>query len=142
MHTYYEVKDLLHDELDDIVKKGELSAGSLDTIDKLLNAIKNSCKIIMYEEYSEDGYSNADGSMTNYSNARGRGSNARRDSMGRYSRDGGYAYRNRGRYSRAGYSYADDKDEKMQILHEMREHAQTDDEMRVIDKLIRRMEKE
>ena len=83
MHTYYEVKDMLHEELDDIVKKGELSAGSLDTIDKLLNAIKNSCKIIMYEEYSDDGYSYA----------RGRGSNAKRDSMGRYSRDGGYAYR-------------------------------------------------
>ena len=86
----------------------------------------------MYEEYSDDGYSYA----------RGRGSNAKRDSMGRYSRDGGYAYRGRGRYNRAGYSYADDKDEKMQILQEMREHAQTDDEMRVIDKLIRRMEKE
>lgn len=146
MHTYYEIKDMLHDELSDIVKKGELSAGSLDTIDKLLNSIKNSCKIIMYEDYSGDGYSYAnDGDMSDYSNARGRGSNARRDSMGRYSREGGYANaRGRGgRYSRtAGYSYADEKAEKMELLQEMKEKAQTDDEMRVIDKLIRRMERD
>lgn len=63
MHTYYDAKDMLKKELDEIVKKGELSAGSLDTIDKLLNSIKNSCKIIMYEEYAEDGYSYADGDM-------------------------------------------------------------------------------
>ena len=140
MHTYYDVKDMLHDELEDIVKKGELSAGSLDTIDKLLHSIKNADKIIMYEEYADRGYSyaDADGDMTNYSQARGRGSNARRDGRGRYSsaRDG------RGRYSRTGYSYADDKDEKMEILQEMRDHAQTDDERRVIDKLMRRMERE
>ena len=118
MHTYYDVKEMLHRELEEIVRKGELSAGSLDTIDKLLNSIKNSCKIIMYEEYSdEDGYSNADGSdnMTgnrNYSNARGR--TARRDSMGRYSRD----YRRGGRgYPRAGgYSYDGGDDEKVEML--------------------------
>jgi polyhydroxyalkanoate synthesis regulator phasin len=93
MHTYYEVKDMLKEELDQIVKKGELSAGSLETIDKLLNSIKNACKITMYEEYKEDGYSYADGDMdmSRYAYARGRGSNARRDSMGRYSREGGYS---------------------------------------------------
>ena len=47
MHTYYDVKDMLKKELDEIVMKGELSAGGLDTIDKLLNSIKNSCKIII-----------------------------------------------------------------------------------------------
>ena len=141
MHTYYDVKEMLHDELSEIVKKGELSAGSLETIDKLLNSIKNSCKIIMYEEYSNDGYSyaDADGDMSAYSYARGRGSGARRDSMGRYSSARG----NRGgRNSRnSGYSYAED-DEKMEILRDMKEKAQTDDERRIIDKLIRRMERD
>lgn len=141
MHTYYELKDMLHDELSDIVKKGELSAGSLDTVDKLLDSIKNACKIIMYEEYSEDGYSyaDADTDMTGYSNARGRGRNARRDSMGRYSNARGGRD---GRYSRtSGYSYAD-KEEKVEILHDMMDEAKTDEERRVIEKLIRRMDKE
>ena len=82
MHIYHDVKDMLHEELAEIVKKGELSAGSLETIDKLLNSIKNSCKIIMYEEYADDGYSYADADMDmkDYSYARGRGSDARRDS--------------------------------------------------------------
>ena len=127
MHTYYDVKEMLHDELEDIVKKGELSAGSLETIDKLLHSIKNADKIIMYEEYADDGYSynDADMDMTTYSNARGRGSNARRDSRGRYSN---------GRR----YSYAD---EKMDLLKEMKENAQTEEERRTIDKIMRRMEK-
>lgn len=137
MHTYYDAKDMLKQELEEIVRKGELSAGSLETIDKLLNSIKNACKIIMYEEYSEDeGYSNADGmdgmrggSMGNYSNARGR--NARRDSMGRYSRRG----------SRGRYSYDDgDNQEKIQILRDMMSEVNSDDERRALQKIIRRME--
>ena len=141
MHTYYELKDMLKKELDDIVKKGELSAGSLETIDKLLNSIKNACKITMYEEYKEDGYSYADTDMdmSNYSYARGRGSNARRDSMGRYSSEDGYS--NRGRYSRRGYSYAD-KNEKIDMLREMMNEVSSEDERRALQKLMRRYEQE
>lgn len=156
MHTYYELKDMLKKELDQIVKKGELSAGSLETIDKLLNSIKNACKITMYEEYKEDGYSYADSDMdmSNYSYARGRGSNARRDSMGRYSSEGGYSregvYSNarggrdgRGGYSRRGYSYDDgDKQEKVEMLREMMQEAGSEEERRTLQKLIRRMEQE
>lgn len=150
MHTYYELKDMLKKELDDIVKKGELSAGSLDTIDKLLNSIKNACKITMYEEYKEDGYSYADSDMdmSNYSYARGRGSNARRDSMGRYSSEGGYSNARgnrdgRGGYSRRGYSYDDgDKQEKVEMLREMMQEAGTEEERRTLQKIIRRMEQE
>ena len=150
MHTYYDAKEMLHKELADIVKKGELSAGSLETIDKLLNSIKNACKIIMYEEYSEDGYSYADGDMdmANYSYARGRGSQAKRDSMGRYSSEGDGDYSNaRGRrmYSRRGgrYSYADgDNEEKIEILRDVIGEASSEDERRMIQKIIRRMEKD
>lgn len=150
MHTYYELKDMLKKELDQIVKKGELSAGSLETIDKLLNSIKNACKITMYEEYKEDGYSYADSDMdmSNYSYARGRGSNARRDSMGRYSSEGGYSNARGGRdgrggYSRRGYSYDDgDKQEKVEMLREMMQEAGSEEERRTLQKLIRRMEQE
>ena len=147
MHVYYDAKDMLHRELEEIVKKGELSAGSLETIDKLLNSIKNSCKIIMYEEYADDGYSyrDADTDMTDYSNARGRTGNVKRDSMGRYSRDGYANARGRrgGRYSRRGYSYDDgDKEEKVEMLREMMNEVNSDEERRALQKIIRRMENE
>jgi len=149
MHTYYETKEMLKKELDGIIQKGELSAGSLETIDKLLDSIKNACKIIMYEEYSEDGYSYADGDrdMSEYAyarNGRGRGPQAQRDSMGRYSSEGGYsnARGGRGRYSRrGGYSYDDGgKEEKIDMLRDMMQEATTDEERRALQKIIRRME--
>ena len=144
MHTYYDAKDMLKKELDEIIETGKLDDRSLETVDKLLNSIKNSCKIIMYEEYADDGYSYADGDMdmANYSYARGRGRNAKRDSMGRYSsaRDG----RMRGRYSRAGgYSYDDgEKEEKIEMLQDMMQEAKTDEERRALQKIIRRYEQE
>jgi hypothetical protein len=155
MHTYYELKDMLKKELDQIVKKGELSAGSLETIDKLLNSIKNACKITMYEEYAEDGYSYADSDMdmSNYSyarggNGRGRGPNANRDSMGRYSSEGGYSNARSGRdgrggYSRRGYSYDDgEKQEKVEMLREMMNEVGSEEERRALQKIIRRMEQD
>lgn len=105
MHKLYELKDMLCEELEQYGKKGELTAGSLDVVDKLTHTIKNLDKII--EKYEEEDYSNAMGGSYarggqggNQSNAsyarggsyaRGRGRNARRDSMGRYSREGGYS---------------------------------------------------
>ena len=97
---------MLCKELEDYGKKGEMSAGSLEIVDKLAHAIKNLDKII--ENYDEE-YSGAyeggqggsyrrgmsgDGGRGSYrggsyrSYARGRGRNARRDSMGRYSGEG------------------------------------------------------
>lgn len=144
MHVYYDVKDMLKKELEDITKKGELSAGSLDTIDKLLHALKNASKMIMYEQYAGDGYSYADADMdmTEYSYARGRGRNARRDEMGRYSTDYRGGRDGRGGYSRRDYSYADgEKAEKIEMLRGMM-HEVSDDEKRTIQKIIRRMEQE
>lgn len=149
METYYQAKQMLKRELDDIIQKGELSAGSLETIDKLLNSIKNACKITMCEEYKEDGYSYADSDMdmSTYSYARGRGSNAKRDSMGRYSSEDGYSNardgRRRGGYSRTGYSYHDgEKEEKVEMLREMMQEAGSEEERRALQKIIRRMEQE
>ena len=141
MHVYEDVKKMLCDELKDITKKGELSAGSLDTIDKLLHSLKNASKMIMYEQYAGDGYSYADADMdmTEYSYARGRGRNAKRDSMGRYSSECNYS----NRYSRRGYSYDDgDKAEKIEMLREMMNEAGSEEERRTIKNIISRMEKE
>lgn len=97
MHELYELKEMLCKELEEIGGKGELTAGSLETVDTLAHALKNLDKIIESKE-DEEGYSGRyyDGSY-NRSYARGR-TNARRDSMGRYSRDG---------YSRAAGDMAD-----------------------------------
>lgn len=96
MHELYELKEMLCKELEEIGGKGELTAGSLSTIDTLAHALKNLDKIIEAKE--DENYSGRyyDGSY-NRSYARGR-TNARRDSMGRYSsRD----------YSRAAGDMAD-----------------------------------
>jgi hypothetical protein len=102
MHKVYELKDKLCDELEEYGDK-KLDAGSLEVIDKLAHTIKNLDKII--EKYEDEDYSSAydDGMMggaydrdgnrggnrysARYAMARGRGRNARRDSMGRYSSD-------------------------------------------------------
>ena len=110
MDAVYDLKDMLCEELEEYGKKDKLDVGGLEIVDKLAHTIKNLDKII--EKYEEDDYSGAyyDGSYDNgnmngnmngtsrrysmrrYSGARGdgrgRGRNARRDSMGRYSRDG------------------------------------------------------
>ena len=51
---YEQLEDMLCAELEDIINKGELSAGDLDVVDKLTHALKNTYKIHMgYEgEYS------------------------------------------------------------------------------------------
>lgn len=103
MHELYELKEKLMKELNGYASQ-EMSAGSLEVIDKLSHAIKNICKIIEAaeeEEYSGRGnYSreNRNYSRTGryaYEGGQGgsyaRGRNARRDSMGRYSREGGYS---------------------------------------------------
>lgn len=115
MNELYELKDKLMKELEEYGTQ-ELTAGSLEVVDKLSHAIKNICKIIEAykmeeEEYSMDGggsgnysrtgrdggrnsygYSREDGySREEGSYARGRGRNANRDSIGRYSRGGGYS---------------------------------------------------
>lgn len=101
MNELYDLKEMLLKELEEYGKKGDLSAGSLDIVDKLAHATKNLCKIIeeMDGEYSNFGGSYYDRPSDGMSYrrggsyARGRGRNARRDSMGRYSSEG---------YSRTG----------------------------------------
>ena len=86
MKELYELKDKLCDELKEYGKK-DMSAGSLDVVDKLAHTIKNLDKIIeCHEEGASGYYPYAYGDRSYRMN---RGSYAqRRDSMGRYSRHG------------------------------------------------------
>lgn len=141
----YKLRDMLCEELDKITDKGTISRESLELIDKLTHSIKSIDTIMAMEEA---GYSEEDGYSGNYyprySYARGRGRNAKRDSMGRYSRDGrgrsydsgdggSYGYNGR-RYSREdGYS---GDDEKMQMLQEMMNNASDSRERDAIKKMM------
>lgn len=80
---YEELKEMLCRELEEITDRNELTAGSLETIDKLTHSLKCIDTIIAMEEA---GQSNMYPYMRSYaeggqSNRRGQ----RRDSMGRYS---------------------------------------------------------
>lgn len=82
--TMIDIKEMLCKELEDIANKGELSAGDLDAVYKLVVSKE---KLLRIEELEEDlGYSN--GGEWNASGNYGRNSyrGRKRDSMGRYSR--------------------------------------------------------
>ena len=143
MHYMHDLKDLLCAELKDYAEKGKksgkMSTADIEVIDTVLNSVKNIYKIDKYKEemegYSEDGHYMGEGRIygTSYesgyserggsSYARGRGRYARRDSMGRYSRDDGYMRRD-GRGMRGGYSRDDGKQYMMEQLEEMMEEAE------------------
>ena len=111
--------DYICDELEELERKvekgGKLSSQEVQYMDTLAHAKKN---LLKSEEMSDGGYSSRpymrggvysmDDGM---SYARGRGSNARRDSMGRYSSRGGYS---------RNYSMDDDF---MSELHELKNSA-------------------
>ena len=143
MDYMHDLKDLLCAELKDYAEKGkrsgELSKADVEVIDTVLNSVKNIYKIDKYKEeaegYSEDGTYMGEGRIygTSYesgyserggsSYARGR-RYARRDSMGRYSRDDRMSYARDGRGMRGGYSRDDGKHYMMEQLEEMMEEAE------------------
>lgn len=101
MKTLYDLKDMLCDELDEIGKKGEMSAGDLETVHKLTDTIKNIDKITMLEE---GGYSRDEDYSANMRGNYGRGSS--------YARRGLH-------YVRGHYSRDDERDSLMRKLEEM-----------------------
>lgn len=151
MKALYELKDMLCKELEEIAGKGELTAGSLETVHKLTDTIKNIDKIMMLEE--EDGYSERGGMYSE-----------RRDSRGRYSREGGYSqagdWEARGRfggghtydeggssyagrerrYVRGHYSREDGKDRMLHELGEMMEGADPE-QRRILERAMQEIRK-
>lgn len=140
MHYMHDLKDLLCAELEDYAEKGKksgkMSMGDLDSIHKLTDTVKNILKIDMLEDesgYSEDGAYMGEGRIygtsyddgmrrgVGYSYARGRGRYAKRDSMGRYSRDDGYMRRD---VRDGGYSREDGKEYMMERIGELMDEAQ------------------
>jgi hypothetical protein len=145
MEYIEKIKKMLCRELEKFSMKTELNVTDLEKIHKLSDAIKNLDKIKLLSE-EEEGYSEArmgrggsrysyDDDMM-YSERRGRGRNAKRDSMGRYSSEGGYAEDYRG----GMYSYDDAKDHLMSKIGEAMEGADPN-EREILKDCMRKLER-
>ena len=100
MRMYEDLKEMLCRELEEITRKGEMTTGTLDVVDKLTHAIKSIDTIVAM---GKSGYSRGNDAMSGrgrsydsygdgMSGARGRGRYANRDSMGRYAGYENYSY--------------------------------------------------
>lgn len=116
MSELYELKRMLMKELESYGSKGELSAGTLDIVDKLAHTVKNLCRIIAEAEESD--YS-GDYQYMGRSYAERR--TVRRDGMGRYSGE---------RYSRNGLA-----DELRGLMHDAPDEHTRQEIKRLADKL-------
>ena len=126
MEELYKLKDLLCDELEEYGRKGELSAGSLEIIDKLSHALKSITTVIAMKE-ADDEYR---GTYPKYSYRRSYARNQKRDSMGRYRRRG---------YSREdGYSGA--VDDMVDKLHDLMSDAPNEEIKSEIKRLVSKVE--
>lgn len=148
MQALYDLRDKFCEELEEISRKSEMSAGDLEAVHKLTDTIKNIDKICIMDEtgeYSQAGDWEARGrfgdSYGGYDD--GGDSYARRGThyvRGHYSRDGGMrggnmgmssreSYRgrdSRGRYSRRGYSRADASEMMIKELENLMDDATTE----------------
>ena len=141
------LREALCEELDKFAKSGDITVNSLEKIHKLTDTIKNIDKIMMLEEsegYSEErgrtymrGSSYDDDMM--YSERRGRGRYAKRDSMGRYSSDGDdYSERRTAR----GYSRDEATDWMMTRLGEMMSETDDPKQRETLKKCMRELERD
>lgn len=141
MRALEDLREMLCDELDEIAKKQEMSAGDLETVHKLTDTIKNIDKIIIMDE--DGGYSQAgDWEMEgrgNYGRGNSYASRGKHYVRGHYSRDGGdYSERRRdsmGRYSRDGA-----KDRMIEHLERMMNEAGSEKERDAIRRCMGHLE--
>ena len=150
MEYIEKIKKMLCKELEEFAETGKLKTpADISMLKDLTGAVKNIGVIEMQEE--ESGYSEARGGRGRsymhgssydddmmYSERRGRGRNAKRDSMGRYSSDMGDDY-SETRMDRR-YSRDDAKDHMMNKLGSMMEGADPN-EREILKDCMRKLER-
>ena len=152
MEYIEKIKKMLCKELEEFAETGKLKTpADISMLKDLTGAIKNIDKIEMYEEEKE-GYSEARGGRGRsymggssydddmmYSERQGRGRNAKRDSMGRYSSEGS-SYENYSENRMDGrYSRDDAKDHLMDKLGEAMRTADPN-EREILKEAMRKIE--
>lgn len=125
MDYYYDLKKMLCKELENVANQKELSAGDLETVDKLTHSIKSLVTIMAMED---GGYSYNNG----YSGARKYMDN----SYGRYN-DGGRYYDNG--YSGRRYSRDEGKSYMIQQFERLMNDASSQEEHEVLQSAINRL---
>ena len=165
MHVLDELSDLLEEQVEKIVKKGDISPTELENVYKAVKTMNNIETIYAMKDYgqSNDGsynsYGNSNrgsyrgsydggasnrGSYNSYDGRRGRDG----DSDGRYSEES--SYRRGGRYSREGYardgmsrdgySRADEKKQMISKLERMMDSANSEVERQTIMDCINKLD--
>ena len=133
MKALYELKEKFEMELEELARKGELGAGDLELAHKLTDTIKNIDKTCALED--DDGYSRAGDWEADMRGTYGRGSSYRgrkRDSMGRYSRDG----------RMDGYSHHNARESMMELAREMMENTSSEREREAIRRFMTELERD
>ncbi len=133
MREYREVREILCDLLSDSIKDGKIAIGDVEIIKNMLSGIEKTYKIEMFEE--DGGYSRAGDWEADMRGTYARGSSYRgrkRDSMGRYSRDGRIG----------GYSRHDSKEAMMEQAREMMEDATNEREREAIRRFMTELERD
>lgn len=159
----HKLKEVLMNELYEYEEKakkmsgGKLSQSELERIHNLTDTVKNIDKIEILEGdegYSEDGHYMGEGRIYGTSYARGR-TRAKRDSMGRYSRDDGMSYDRDSSYNdgmsyarggmrggRMGYSRDGAKEHLIEKAEEMYDMASDEKERKAIKHFIKQLEED
>lgn len=142
------ILEMAEAEFGAMAKNGKFkSREEIDSVYKLMDIVKDVHCIWGMEDdeeemsYAMDGRNMNRGGSYRYddgSYARGRGRNAKRDSMGRYSREG--SYRDGRSYRMDGYSRADGKQEYIEHLRDMMEDAPDQQTRDSIQRMIQQME--
>lgn len=129
---FHNLCDFIKDEMTALDRKaasGKLSMPEIEYADKLAHIKKSILTVDAMENPEEYGYNDSGYNARSYNmgyGARGRGSNARRDSMGRY--------------AASSRSYRDDESGMMSELRELMESAPNDHVRRKFEKFISEME--
>lgn len=123
MKALHDLKRMLHEELEELSHKSDLSAGDLEMVHKLTDTIKNIDKICMLEDGGE--YSHRGMDYTHHTDP--------------YDRDTSYA--NRGKhYVRGHYSRDGGKGGVMEHLQMALDEATTEREREEIRRVMRKFE--
>ncbi len=143
----HKIKEMLMKELKEYERKEKLSIGDVEVIHKLTDTVKNIDKIMMLESgegYSEDGMSYDGGRWeARGSYDGGYSERRRRDSMGRYAREGGYSEEGssrRGGSSYRGSSYGGGKEHMIRKMKELMEMAESEKERKAIEQCMEKLE--
>lgn len=142
LDTLYELCEVIDRELKEATEKvrkagGKLSAGDVDYLDKLTHMLKSIKTSVAMMEEEEGGYSgnrySYDGRSYGNNSYRGRSYEGRSYARGQR-RD------SRGRYSRDGYSYAEDIDSVVEEMRGMMDHL-PEEKRREVQRFVDKMER-